>query len=272
MIKTIVTDCDDTLLRDDATLSDYTADVIKRACAKGVRVILASGRASASILPLMEKLGLSGPYIACNGAVTADAGTGELLESLFFSVEDARKCARFYEDQQMYAQFYIKDRFYYNRQGPYCRHYAKRTALEGVFVGPLPDAIQEPIGKLLGIDQPETITKAYHKAAALFKGLASVVISRPNFLEMEPLGATKGEALDRLARRVGIDPETTLAFGDSINDMTMIKWAGYGVAVENARDEVKACARYICPPNSMDGVAKMIEELVLAEGCYDSRE
>jgi len=269
MIQTIITDCDDTLLREDGTLSAYTVNVINRVQAKGVRVILASGRARASLLPIMKALGLTGPYIACNGSFTADAGTGEVFEALYLPVDDAKRCARFYEDNDMYAQFYIGDLFFYNKKNAYNRYYTRGTGLKGVYAGELSAAINEPIAKLLGIDEPNKITQAYHQAAVCLSGIASVVISRSNFLEMEPVGATKGEALARLARRLGIDPQTTIAFGDGINDMTMIQWAGYGVAVENAREEVRACARYICPPNTQDGVARMIEELVLKEGTHD---
>ena len=84
----------------------------------------------------------------------------------------------------------------------------------------------------------------------------------PYFLELASAGVTKGSGLDFLAGRLGFTPEQTIAFGDGENDVELMEWAGYCVAVENAHERVKAVADWICPPAEEEGVAAVLEALV----------
>lgn len=264
-IKTIVTDCDDTLLTDDLTITPFTREVLKRAHAKGIRIILASGRAPASLAPFVTSLNFSDPYIACNGAVIVDGQTHLPLDEVNFTVPMAHACARFYKENNMYAQYYLGNKFYYSTEGDLNRNYSAATRMEGVFVGDLEKSITQPIMKLLGMDTIENTAIAYEKAMAAFADTCSITMSKPYFLEMNPKGGTKGEALERLSKLIAISPDTTMAFGDSLNDLSMLKWAKYGVAMANARDEVKAAVSLHCQSNMADGVAKMILTHVLKE-------
>lgn len=265
LIRTIVTDCDDTLLNDEMRISPFTLEVLKKAHEKGVRVILASGRAAASILPFVRQLDFKDPYIACNGAAIMDGATHQPLDEVLFTVAQARECAAFFKENNMYTQYYLGDMFYYSEEGPFNRAYAESTLMRGVLKGDLTKAIDRPIAKLLGIDAEEHVAAAFLKAKARFGDSVSISLSKPYFLEMNPKGASKGEALERLKRYCDIDPQTTMAFGDSLNDMTMLKWAKYGVAMANARDEVKNAVGLVCPSNTEDGVAHMILRHVLKE-------
>src|SRR5262249_59340726 len=91
-----------------------------------------------------------------------------------------------------------------------------------------------------------------------------VTKSLPYFLEFASVGVTKGSGLDFLADRLGFTPERTVAFGDGENDVELVEWAGYGIAVENAHDRVKAVADWICPSAEDEGVAQVLE-------CLDSK-
>lgn len=264
-IRTIVTDCDDTLLRDDLTISPFTREVLKKAHDKGIRIILASGRAAASLKPYAQSLNFGDPYVSANGAVIVNGKTHQPISEVLFSVEMAKKCVRFFKEENMYAQYYIGDYFYYSHDCEFNRDYSKHTGMKGKLAGDLEKAIKEQIAKVLGMDTAENVQKAYVKASAIFKGEASITMSKPYFLEMNPLGATKGEALARLQTTIGITPETTMAFGDSLNDISMLKWAKYGVAMENAREEVKNAVSLRCKSNEEDGVAHMILTHVLKE-------
>ena len=260
-IEYIVTDCDDTLLHDDLTISDYTQSILQEAHRRGIHVILASGRSAASVRPIAEKLNLSEPYIACNGGMTI--ADGQIIEEIVFSVETARACAAFYNEHDIYWQYYSGEHFYYSRECEYNVSYSQSSFLSGILVGNDPRVIDHPIPKVLGIDTPERIAVAYPLAVARFEGLANVVLSKPFFLELNPLGASKGDALARLAAKLPLTPDNTIVFGDSLNDLSMIRWSNHSVAVKNARDEVKQAARFVCEANNDDGVAKMIEHYVL---------
>jgi len=261
-IKTIVTDMDDTLLMDDRSIGEGTKRVIARCREKGIQFILASGRAPASLRPFVKQLDIGSPYICCNGAQTLDGRTHEMLVDLQFTYEQALECARFFESRGMYAQYYEDEQFCYNRTGVFAEQYAASTMLTGRLVGPLDKALKGPTAKLLGVDTPERIRELREEAKAYFGDRVTVTTSKPYFIEMNPPAATKGAALERLP---GVEKETTLAFGDSFNDLSMLTWAKYGVAMANACEEVKAAVKLICLPNQEQGVARFICEHVLGE-------
>ena len=264
-IRTIVTDMDDTLLTDERIIPEATQRVIKRCCERGIRFILSSGRAPASLRPFVRLLDTGAPYICCNGAQTLDGRTDEMLVDLQFTYEEALECIRFYEKEGMYAQFYEDEGFCYNKPGPYAEQYAAATMLQGRLVGPLEKALKGPTAKLLGMEHPDRIRILRQKAREQFGDRVAVTTSKPYFLEMNPGQATKGAALARLGETMDITPETTLAFGDSLNDLSMLTWAKYGVAMENAQPEVKAAVSLFCGNNNEQGVARFICENVLGE-------
>ena len=98
-----------------------------------------------------------------------------------------------------------------------------------------------------------------------FAGLATFTISKPEFLEAVPIGASKGEGLIRLAELIGINLDNTLCFGDSYNDISMLQAVTHSVAMGNACEDAKQIAKYICKPNTEDGLAQFVLEHVLGE-------
>jgi hypothetical protein len=98
-----------------------------------------------------------------------------------------------------------------------------------------------------------------------FAGLADVTISHPRFLEFVAPGVSKGRAIRWLARRLGIPLGATLAIGDQWNDLEMLAEVGHGAAMPTAPAAVRAVARYVAPPVGAEGVAALIESLVLAD-------
>ncbi|MBQ8537180.1 MAG: HAD family phosphatase [Clostridia bacterium] len=264
-IRTIVTDMDYTLLTDERIIPEATQRVVARCKERGIRFILASGRAPASLRPFVRLLDTGAPYICCNGAQTLDGKTDEMLVDLQFTHELALECIRFFEGEGMYAQYYEDDCFCYNREGLYADQYAAATMMPGRLVGPLEKALKGRTAKILGVDSPERISQAREKAKAYFGDRVAVTTSKPYFLEMNPPEATKAAALARLGETLDITPETTLAFGDSLNDLSMLTWAKYGVAMGNARNEIKAAVSLVCQTNQEQGVARFICENVLGE-------
>ena len=261
-VNTIVTDLDDTLLDEDGRISGFTMAVIGECRAEGLRVIAASGRAQASMEPLVRQLNTGLPYIACNGAELVNADH-TLMETLLLPAAVAWEVCAFLEEQGCYVQAYTDRRFYYARECAPSRRYKKSSGMEGVAVGDLRAFITFDTPKLLAVDEPEKIARIYPLAKERFGDKGSFTISKPFFLEATPPGATKGKALRRLARKMGIRPEETVVFGDSLNDLSMLAYTDHSVAMGNARDEVKAAARYVCLPNGQDGMARFIQEKVL---------
>ncbi len=256
---------DDTLLGDQGQISAYSLSVLRRAMEKGIRIILASGRAGASMRSYVDEVKSPAPYIACNGGEIIDPKRHRLLDGLMFTADEARACARFAEENNFYVHVYDGDVFYYAGKEAYGREYSYSSNLQGVCVNRLSDFISAPAPKLLCIGEPESILKLLDKAHSRFGDTVSLSISKPIFLEMTPFGATKGNALKKLAAYEPIYAETTMAFGDSLNDMSMLTWVKYGVAMANGRQEIKDILPLVCPPNTQDGVARYIARHVLKE-------
>lgn len=256
-------DLDDTLLRDDLSISPYTKDVFRRLQAAGFLLIAASGRSRMSIKPFVDELGCICLYIACNGAEIYDGPTGELLHAESFSVELAHEICDFGSEYGCYAQTYGEDKFFFNQYSEYAIRYAKASMLKGVYVGDLKAFIKEPRSKILMMAENDQIARMLEEARRHFAGLVSVTCSKPYFLEFNPLKATKGIALDFAARRLGITPAQVIAFGDSLNDLPMMQAAGRSVIVANGREDVKPLCDEICRSNQEDGVARWLEERFL---------
>lgn len=263
-VRAIAFDLDDTLLRDDRSVSDYTCRVLREAANRGITIIPASGRTSKSMRSFVDRVGCAACYVCANGAEVRDRN-GQVLMQELLSVEVAREAAAFAERHGSYAQVYDEDRFYYSRQDHYADEYAASSALPGVFVGDLTAFITRPTPKLLMMDDPARIAVMMREASEQLAGRAAVTCSKPYFLEVNPVRATKGNALCWCAEHFGFAMEELLAFGDSLNDMSMFTAAGRGVAMANAREDVKALIPAHCLSNEQDGVADYIDKYVLRE-------
>ncbi len=259
-IRAVAFDLDDTLLRDDLSISDETVDTFRILHEHGIRILPASGRAQMSMKPFVERVGHAAMCIACNGAEIWDGGLSRLLYQETFSAELGREIARFGQSHGCYAQTYAGDSFFYNEHSFWAERYAASSLLKGVFVGDLAEFIREPRTKILMMDAPEKIAVLLAEAREQFAGRLSVTCSKPFFLEFNPLKATKGNALELVAKKLGFTAENVMAFGDSLNDLSMLEAAGWSVVVANGREELKPLCRSVCPSNQEDGVAHFLRD------------
>ena len=258
-------DLDDTLLRDDLSISPYTVDVFHRLHASGFLFIAASGRTSMSMKSFVDELGCVSLCISCNGAEIWDPASGRVLSREMFSAELGREIAAFGNEYGCYAQTYSDEMFFFNEYSEYSDRYAAASRLPGKYVGNLVDFIREPRSKILMMANEEKIAAMLSVASERFENRASVTCSKPYFLEFNPIAATKGLALEKAAALLGIPLSGIAAFGDSLNDLPMMKAAGCPVAVQNARPEVRAFCGECCASNQEDGVARYLASKVLKE-------
>ncbi len=261
-IKAAVFDLDDTVLRDDLSISQYTRSVFHRLHSKGFVFVAASGRTQMSMKPFVDFLGCTSLYISCNGAEIWDSSTDQLLHRETFSAELGREIARFGKEYSCYAQTYSEDRFFFNEYSVYSERYSASSMLPGEYVGDLETYIREPRSKILMMADEQKISQMMKDAAARFDGRVSVTCSKPYFLEFTPLLATKGIALGRAAALLGLTESDFIAFGDSLNDASMLRAAGFSVAVANARSEVIDLCSDACLSNMEDGVARYLDSVI----------
>lgn len=261
-IDTILSDLDDTLLGEEGALTPYTLQVMRECLAKGIRIIPASGRAKASMRPIVNQLGTGLPYIAANGAQVVQADHS-LMDELLLPAQVAHQVCAYLLEEGCYGQVYRGDEYYISEENEISRTYRKSTGVQGTVVGDLLLYLTFDTPKLLFVNHPEEIARLYPMVMERFGNQVSFTISKPHFLEAAPPGATKGAAIKRLAQHFAIDPAKTLAFGDSLNDISLLAFTPNSVAMGNAREELKQVAAYSCLPNTQDGVARFVAERVL---------
>ena len=261
-VRAIAFDLDDTLLRDDRSVSEYTVSVLRRAAEAGIHIIPASGRTGNSMRQYVDQLACASCFVCCNGAEVRTPGH-ELLMQQLLPVPLAREIAAWAESKGIYAQTYDDVRFYFNRHGKYAEDYRISSSLEGEYVGNLEAFMTTPTTKILLMDEPDRIARLLQEARDIWGQVTSLTCSKPYFLEVNPLLATKGNALKWIAGHYGFTVDEFIAFGDSLNDLSMLHAAGTGVAMANAREDVKAQADVVCLSNQEDGVARYIEENIL---------
>ena len=136
--------------------------------------------------------------------------------------------------------------------------------LKGQKVENYAEFIRQGFTKMLVPGEPETLLKLQDIFRAEFGKRAVIFTSKPFFLEVMPPDCGKGEAVSYLAKELGIKIEQTMGFGDSMNDESLIKMAGHGVAMCNGLEEIKKIARYVTEKdNNHDGVGDFLRKHVL---------
>lgn len=263
MIKLVALDMDDTLLNTNHEISPRTAEVIRQATMQGVTVTIATGRMYSSARPFAEGLGLDVPLITYNGAMIKAVLSGETLLHCPVESAVARQVLAFFRERGWYIQSYVNDVLYVEQINDKARYYEKLAKIPATAVGDdLYTKLDCPT-KLLALAEPTEIIEMRDVLKPLFGDRLYIAISKPNFLEMVNPAVNKGMALSFLAKQLGIGHEQVMAVGDSFNDLDMIEYAGWGVAMGNAPDEVKRRAQAVVASNAQDGVAEAFEKYVL---------
>lgn len=262
-------DMDDTLLTDDLTVTPRTQKALKAAAGKGAKVVLATGRMHRSVLPFMEMLNLKGPVISSNGAMVRDSSTDMLYSHATLPLAIAREVAEWCDREDLYLQAYLRDDYFFRKECAYSRMYAMRTGVTGIEAGPLAPFITEEPTKMIIVNEPPVIETLYRECLEKYGDRLEITVSKSMYLEFLNKEATKGNALKSLARGYDIPREEVLAIGDSMNDVSMIEYAGLGLCMANGREVAKKAADAVIASNMEDGVAKAIETYVLGGQVWD---
>lgn len=280
-IRLIAIDLDGTLLNSDRKIAPVTAAAIDRAASRGVRVILATGRRYHAANPFISALTLPGPHIVNDGALIV-AAQGQPLWSRGISPRGARRALRVARTAGYSAVIYRHrldgpDVFYQDE--PELPTFREYLASEGDRVRRVPDLLgfcDFPPEKI-SIACPDEAAPGLRvalEAAAKGSYHLTVTAAPGGFKYVQVVAATcsKGRALRRLALMCGIARSEVAAIGDEENDLSMLEFAGVGVAMGNARDEVKHRARLVTGTNDDHGVAAALERLLCPGGTVHAGE
>ena len=256
-------DLDGTLLSSHHQLSDENRIALQELSANGIMVVLVSGRMHRSILPISEQIGLENPIISYNGGMVKHAVTEEIIHHTPIAESDASDVVRDCTEQNLHLNYCWNDELYVAEKNKWSDMYEARTGVPATPVGNLISMVDKPPTKLLIIHPPEQLLPLLRNFKSRYENRLYVTQTQPEYIEFMNLDVAKGHALTALANQFNIPLEEVVAFGDSYNDESLLKTAGFGIAMENAVDPIKACADHITTSNDENGVAKAIQELLL---------
>jgi Cof subfamily protein (haloacid dehalogenase superfamily) len=215
-----------------------------------------------SVRPYLEQAGTDDPVVCYQGAVVADPATGRFLRHEPIPVELARETISVLHEEGFHVNCYVADELYVAELTPEAERYAGFQSIPLHPVGDLAAWLTEPPTKLVAIDDPEVLDGLEARMKARFDGRLYISKSLPYFLEFASPEVTKASGLQFVVEQLGLDAERAIAFGDGENDVELLEWARFGVAVANAHPRVLAAADWVCPSAAEEGVAQVIEALL----------
>ena len=266
----VALDIDGTLVGDDLNIGPDTRAAISAARKRGVVVSLVTGRMVSSAMKFARELDLDSPIVGFQGAIIRDMPQpgsdrlGRLLIHTPMPALVARDIVAWTRSRGLDPHLNRLERFIVRADDPRANEYSLFMGSKPELATDLVASIHRPITKILAAGEPPLATESLAPARERFAGVAEVTVSHPRFIEFTAPGVSKGRAIRWLARRLRIPLGAVLAIGDQWNDLEMLAEVGHGTAMPSAPTEVLAVARYIAPPVGEEGVARMIEELVLA--------
>lgn len=268
MYKLIALDMDGTLLNEEKIVTERTKKAIKAARDKGVTVVLATGRPIDGVTRYLEELDMytDNDYVlSYNGGLVLKTKNKEVVCKLGLIGEDVKYL------YELSKRLGVNIHAFSEKNGLVTPKNSKYTEVEASINNITVNEVNfdniendESFIKIMMIDEPEILQKAIDNLPEEVYEKYTVVRSAPFFLEFLNKEVNKGVGVEMLAKHLGVKREEVITMGDAGNDLHMIEYAGMGIAMGNAFDEVKEAANYITDSNNEDGVAKAIEKFVLS--------
>lgn len=265
-VKLIALDLDDTLLGVDLQVSAANRAALHQAMDLGVTVVLASGRPTAGMRQIAADLELArrgGWIVSFNGGQIVDCATGKVFWEKSLSRSEGADLLALSRREGLGFLTYNALGIITPQANEWTAVEKRLTGLPVIeydnFAAHLPDSLPKAI--LLG--EPEVVALKAFSLKAEFGQRWNIATSKPFFLEFTPFGIEKGSALHRLGEHLGISAAEAMALGDGHNDLPMIRWAGVGIAMDNAAEAVKAEADWIARHHDADGVAHAVQHFIL---------
>lgn len=265
--KLLVLDLDGTLTNSKKEITPNTLLTLTEAQEKGIKIVLASGRPTYGVAPLAEKLQLEkyeGYILSYNGGEIIDWKTKEMM---YKNLLDHAVLPYLYECAKK-NQFAILtyDGEYVLTETPDDEYLIKEAKLNGMKIKKVDNflaAVKHPIAKCLIVGDPDRLAILEKEMYEHLKDRMGVFRSEAYFLELVPKGIDKAQSLAVLLKEINMTKDEMIAIGDGFNDLSMIQFAGLGVAMANAQDIVKESADYITLSNEEDGVAHVVRKFIL---------
>ena len=263
--KMLVLDMDDTLLTDDHKISDLNKKMILEAQAKGVYVILASGRPTSAMIAYAKELelDLNDSYmISFNGAIVSRVKDNFVLFEQKLTPIQIHELYDYSVKMKTHIITYLDGEIISETDSEFIEIEKEITGMPHNKVLSFKEAIYKPAVKCILLQEPSYL-KELEKDLKIAMPHLSVSMSKPFFLEVSQNGIDKAASLKFLAEKLNIHQNEIIAIGNAGNDLTMIEYAGLGVWVDNVTPELRDRANVIVASNNDDGVAEVVQRYIL---------
>ena len=264
--KVLAFDIDGTLTNSNKEITPLTKAAIWQAIDKGCTVVIASGRPRQGVLRYVKELELDkrGGYIcALNGGCLENCVTGEVIQKSTVPVEYYGEIYDLAKENKVNLMTYEGDDVISEKDDEYVMLEVRINGLGMKKVKNLKEYVNFPVPKFLMTGEGNYLAQVEKRVYEKLHDRMDVYRSEPFFLEILPKDINKAKTLEALLEHLGCTREELMAFGDGFNDLSMIEYAGMGVAMGNGADVVKAAADYIAPSNDQDGIEEALKKFVL---------
>jgi Cof subfamily protein (haloacid dehalogenase superfamily) len=271
-IKAILLDIDGTLTNSRKEITPDTKQALMKAQEKGMRLVIASGRPSRGIFKYGDQLDMRmnhGLFVCYNGARVVDCSTGDVYVDVTIPPELSKEVLAHMKKFDVRtiithgSHMVVED--VYNcmihdgdREFNVIEYESRMNGYRLMETEDLEEYTNFPVNKILTAGDSTYLQEHYQEMAAPFQGRLSMMFTANFYYEFTALGIDKGTALKTAMAKIGIQPEECIAFGDAENDISMLKYAGIGVAMGNGQPAVKKMADIIADDNDHDGIAKVL--------------
>jgi Cof subfamily protein (haloacid dehalogenase superfamily) len=266
MIRLIALDLDDTLLTEELTISATNRRAVRAAEDAGIAVLLASGRTLFSMRPYGRELGMwgrNGYMIANNGATVLGTDDQQILLEKPLEPALGLDVWEIVKSYGLTMQYYGDGEIFISGPSRWTEEDCRLTGQSWRLVDSFEASLTVPRTKFVIPGEPDLLVRVEKVLKERFGSGANIFTSKPYFLEVLRADADKGTALEYVASRLELEAGQIMAVGDSMNDLGMLTWAGTGVAMANARNEVKQAADYVTVRSHQEhGVAEAIERFI----------
>lgn len=265
--KILVLDIDGTLTNSQKEITPQTKAGILRIMERGHKVILASGRPTPGMRRYAEELELEkygGYLLSFNGGRIIECRTGEIVYQKTLPSNVVSGLYKFAVKHDMGIVTYLGDHIIVGtRMDEYIELESRINGMPCRKVDNFAQYKEYKLNKCLMTAEPKLAEQYEKQLQEMYGDVLSIYRSEPFFIEIMPKNIDKANSLDRMLETVGLTRENTICCGDGFNDMTMIQYAGVGVAMANAQEEVKQSADFITDSNDEDGIVKVIDTFIL---------
>jgi Cof subfamily protein (haloacid dehalogenase superfamily) len=268
LYKLVAIDIDGTLMNDRKEITKEVNDAIQAAKAKGVRVVICTGRPIVGVQSIIEELKLNDEddyVITFNGALVQNTFNKNVESQITLTYDNLKEIYELSQKLHSPLQFFDTENLYTPSReiNRYTVHEAHINQIP-IHYRPIDEVpVEMLIPKVMFIDEPERLNQNIANIPESFWEKYTFVKSTPFFLEILDPRVSKGNAVKLLAEKLGIKQEEVICIGDGENDLSMIEYAGCGVAMANAESVVKEAAQFHTLSNNENGVAYAIEKLIL---------